>query len=319
MDSRLEIEFDDFLHCESYHAMVEYRYFGKWQSKFPSGVWHVDVQAIPEFFEKVKNHNDSQYTIVSSQNDYGVAYQEIFPPWKDLAKWVDLMATPDLGYDLVEVEPRVKIKNCKETDKYSVRSYSFTSNTFDYIPECIKKWYSVNCHITDNPKLIGIPFGLNVNNNDKTGIKAIFEHKSKAVRDKLLYVNFSYNTADRYKLSKFYKLYDFATVKHKIKNDEYLDDMASHQFCLCPAGNGTDSYRIWEALYMGCVPIVEINEVTHHLLTLNLPILGVHTLFALPVPELIKIYEYLQSKWHLYDWKKLKESYWRKVIRGYNE
>jgi hypothetical protein len=37
----------------------------------------------------------------------------------------------------------------------------------------------------------------------------------------------------------------------------YLSDLAEHRFCVCPRGNGIDSHRVWECLYLGVVPIVE--------------------------------------------------------------
>jgi hypothetical protein len=37
----------------------------------------------------------------------------------------------------------------------------------------------------------------------------------------------------------------------------YLRDLARHRFCVCPRGNGIDSHRVWECLYLGVVPIVE--------------------------------------------------------------
>lgn len=37
---------------------------------------------------------------------------------------------------------------------------------------------------------------------------------------------------------------------------DYLDDINEHKFCLCVQGNGPDTHRFWECLYMKCIPIV---------------------------------------------------------------
>jgi hypothetical protein len=37
----------------------------------------------------------------------------------------------------------------------------------------------------------------------------------------------------------------------------YLHDLARHRFCACPRGNGIDTHRFWESLYLGVVPVVE--------------------------------------------------------------
>lgn len=39
--------------------------------------------------------------------------------------------------------------------------------------------------------------------------------------------------------------------------DEYLTSLNDSVFCVCPEGNGIDTHRMWEALYVGCIPIVE--------------------------------------------------------------
>ena len=31
-------------------------------------------------------------------------------------------------------------------------------------------------------------------------------------------------------------------------------------FCACPKGNGVDTYRFWEALYLGTIPIVDYGK-----------------------------------------------------------
>jgi hypothetical protein len=37
---------------------------------------------------------------------------------------------------------------------------------------------------------------------------------------------------------------------------EYHRTLAQYKFCICPEGNGFDTHRIWEALYLKCIPIV---------------------------------------------------------------
>jgi|SRR5579862_1712240 len=38
--------------------------------------------------------------------------------------------------------------------------------------------------------------------------------------------------------------------------ETYLRDLASSYFCIAPRGNGIDTHRVWEALYLGTVPVV---------------------------------------------------------------
>ena len=36
----------------------------------------------------------------------------------------------------------------------------------------------------------------------------------------------------------------------------YYKKVAAHKFVVAPRGNGIDTHRLWEALYLGCVPVV---------------------------------------------------------------
>lgn len=42
----------------------------------------------------------------------------------------------------------------------------------------------------------------------------------------------------------------------RVSYAEYLREMRRSRFVLCPVGNGIDTFRFWEALYMGCIPII---------------------------------------------------------------
>jgi hypothetical protein len=314
MDNRLNIAFDDMLHCESYYGMCDYPFLDEDDQDLPSGIVNCDIQAIPAFFRRIKEYPDRKYTIVSSRSDFGVAYQSSFPAWKDMVRWISLMIKPEFGYKDIRAEARVHRETCKIEDKYSIRCWSLTSHTFDEIPQNVIKWYSTNCHIIDDKRLIGILFGLNVTDGKKDGIEKIAQFKTTKNRDKLVYLNCSLNTFERVQLYAFYRYYDFVTSKYNINPSEFLEDLATHKYTLCPAGNGVDCYRIWEALYMGSIPIVEINEVTNHLLNLGLPIVGLHTLLALNPSELEFLYHKIQDKWYNYRWEVLTSSYWRNLV-----
>jgi hypothetical protein len=38
---------------------------------------------------------------------------------------------------------------------------------------------------------------------------------------------------------------------------KFLREIKAHAFVLCPRGNGLDTHRLWETLYMGSIPIVK--------------------------------------------------------------
>jgi hypothetical protein len=59
--------------------------------------------------------------------------------------------------------------------------------------------------------------------------------------------------------------------------NQYLSELASHHFCLCIRGNGIDTHRFWESLYLGVIPVIINNQYTNishfvtHLKNLNIP------------------------------------------------
>lgn len=40
---------------------------------------------------------------------------------------------------------------------------------------------------------------------------------------------------------------------------DYLQFLGQHKFAICPEGNGIDTHRLWECLYLGVIPIVKSN------------------------------------------------------------
>jgi len=50
---------------------------------------------------------------------------------------------------------------------------------------------------------------------------------------------------------------DTANCVNGVNYEEYIRNLFTHRFCLCPRGNGIDTHRIWEALYCGCIPVIK--------------------------------------------------------------
>jgi hypothetical protein len=63
------------------------------------------------------------------------------------------------------------------------------------------------------------------------------------------------------------------TDKGRIK---YLENLRSKSLVLCPEGNGVDTHRFWETLYMGGVPVVTKNKMMQNFYD-NLPVLQLNS------------------------------------------
>lgn len=51
----------------------------------------------------------------------------------------------------------------------------------------------------------------------------------------------------------------------------YLRRLGEHQFSACPRGNGIDTHRVWESLYLGAIPVVERTVLSEHWTSCGLP------------------------------------------------
>jgi hypothetical protein len=132
-----------------------------------------------------------------------------------------------------------------------VNSYSTHFNT----------WFAVNSESKD-PRVIPIPLGMNYGNE---AIYSALEAASKLPRtfQNLAFMNFNLHTylSERGAVYAIFKEYDWVSWKYPLSHEEYFKEIRSHPFVLCPRGNGYDTHRFWEALYLGAIPIVRENPV----------------------------------------------------------
>ena len=94
----------------------------------------------------------------------------------------------------------------------------------------------------------------------------------------------------------------------------YLAKLRSSNFTLCPEGNGIDTHRLWETLYMGGIPIIKSNPAIDSLVS-DLPVVIVQSWID------VLNQEYLEERWHSiqrnsWDFSKLRTSYWLDQINS---
>lgn len=77
---------------------------------------------------------------------------------------------------------------------------------------------------------------------------------------------------------------------------DYLKKLKSFQYCICPEGNGLDTHRFWECLYLKVVPICLKNVITEHYANIY-PIVLLDSWEDLK-PEMLK---YENACWKNYD------------------
>lgn len=117
-----------------------------------------------------------------------------------------------------------------------------------------------------NNKLTLLPIGIANSmwvHGDIVSLYTVIKETYKNNRIKSIYVNINPNTYNyrREILDKIVetKCYDLSSGKPYI---EYLRELAEHRFCLCIRGNGVDTHRFWESLYLGVIPVIINNNTT---------------------------------------------------------
>lgn len=137
------------------------------------------------------------------------------------------------------------------------------------------KWYAQNlCY--ENHKLYLLPIGIanqqwdhGINfykfyktlNNDTNNTKLITKTKN-------IYFWFNIDTNKAKRNICYNSIIKKIPFLNKINSTDNFQRLSEYKYCICPEGNGVDTHRFWEALYLKCVPIV-INSVFINIIKKN--------------------------------------------------
>ena len=175
-----------------------------------------------------------------------------------------------------------------------------------------------------------LPLGLTNNCNDSPAHRILGDtrhivraHQSTSFPsryDGSMYVNFTAanNRSQRSKVLDIVRSTKGAVFGETIFSEtgriRYLSSLRSNSFVVCPEGNGVDTHRLWETLYMGGVPIVQKSKYLSTLL-LDLPVIQIDSW------EQLKDTEFLEGEWHSiqnrsYIFDVLNLSHWKSVFQN---
>ena len=186
------------------------------------------------------------------------------------------------------------------------------------------KWFTINKDF-NHDKLINLPIGI-TNNTSESSIHPIYGNTDIMIdvmsNDKniqnLVYMNFNIHTYQQDRRPCFDTFKGKSWVTYDVPDNTlegrklFLQRIRNHKFVLCPRGNGVDTHRLWETLYMGSIPIVK-RHLAFNAYT-DLPILFIDDWAEVNEEMLNAKYEEItNTTWNL---EKLKIGYWIDIIKN---
>jgi hypothetical protein len=162
-------------------------------------------------------------------------------------------------------------------------------------------WWGQNlCFI--HPKMRFLPIGLANTMWDHGKIENFMINTINKSKD--IYFNFNIHTNREKRELCYNVLKTQLPFLPMLPVAENVKRLAQYKWCICPEGNGVDTHRLWEAMYLGCIPIVlksPFIDTLMHYTGGELPIYVVETWDQLKLP--IVVQGIFDSKW-------LKLSHW---------
>jgi hypothetical protein len=118
----------------------------------------------------------------------------------------------------------------------------------------LRAWFAANADLA-HPKLHALPLGI-ANPRWRHGDGAALERVQQAALPKTRLFDASYDVGTARAAREYCRDQTRIPPAPRRDFDEYLRDLASSHFCIAPRGNGIDTHRLWEALYLRTVPVV---------------------------------------------------------------
>ena len=148
--------------------------------------------------------------------------------------------------------------------------YPVTKELFERYEPNFEVWYATNVEYA-HPKLRPLPIGI-TNCTDESDLHRVYGDlavmaevaaEPRALAAAPVYANFSVGTypVERAPLLEALAGAPWADIGAPENTLEgrrrFLRAVRNHKFVICPRGNGVDTHRTWETLYMGSIPILK--------------------------------------------------------------
>jgi hypothetical protein len=179
-------------------------------------------------------------------------------------------------------------------------------------------WFGENYDGCQHPKFHQLPMGLanfNWPNGNGDIVKKVMS--INPVKEHLAHMGFTIQTnyAERWEVFRLFSQAPFCFRTIKKTFEKYLLDVAASKFEIAPRGFAWDTYRLWECLYLGTIPIVRTSPLDS--LYEGLPVLIIKDWKQVTPDFLNQSYAEMSKK--LYNMEKTTLTYWTQLIDSYKQ
>lgn len=196
---------------------------------------------------------------------------------------------------------------------------------YDELPSNVIKWFSQNAAYPDGDRLHGIPIGIEneqrkeFHRQDKIA-KLLAKMKTDRIFKNCVYLNCSIwtNKAERLPLYQHLANQSWVTSipsPNIFDFDNYIDNIRGHMFVACPSGNGIDTHRTWESLYLGTFPVERKNS--SNAFWRDLPIWFIDNWDEINQKTVEENFLAMSEK--LWNVEKMDFAYWETLIRSFTK
>lgn len=180
---------------------------------------------------------------------------------------------------------------------------------FENLPK-LKKIFAQNLDVS-HEKVTPLPIGIANTQFAHGKLSAINQVRDQQLKkENLIYFNFSIDTNVEKRVECYQKISGKGVeFQSRINFEDYIHSLSRYKFAICPEGNGIDTYRFWECLYLRVVPICKKNLLTEYF-SQYFPVLLLDDWEDLDLSRLEDTYP--SFKWDNFD--KLDMSYYKKLL-----
>jgi hypothetical protein len=150
--------------------------------------------------------------------------------------------------------------------------YSIDEKYMKYVKNSrIIKWLGHNI-VLQHDKIVKIPIGFsNICVFREELLDKLSERKLNICdKECKLFISYMEETNSKRKnLVEGFENKNWVVIGKKCAFETYMEKLNKYRFILCPRGNGLDTYRFWETVFMGSIPIVESSNLDDLYSTVN--------------------------------------------------